>query len=240
MLPIHNPQGERLDTCYHAGHRDDCLVIIGHGVTGNKDRPMLIAIAEILSELGWPCLRLSFAGNGESEGNFTDSNISKQITDLTAVLDQVGSGKTKKIAYIGHSMGGAVGTLTAARDDRINVMVSLAGMVHTAEFVQREFGDVTPDEGNMWDDPEFPLSSSYVNDLNQINNTLDAVSELRLPWLLLHGLKDDIVPPSDSHDIHERLRRPSELIELPGAEHSFEDHFPEVCQAIQNWLEKHL
>jgi pimeloyl-ACP methyl ester carboxylesterase len=85
-----------------------------------------------------------------------------------------------------------------------------------------------------------PGSLWYVNDLNQINNTLDAVSELRLPWLLLHGLKDDIVPPSDSRDMHQQLRRPSELIELPDAEHSFEDHFPEVCQAIQDWLEKYL
>lgn len=240
MLPIHNPQGERLDTSYHAGHREDCLVIIGHGVTGNKDRPMLIAIAESLSAQGWPCLRLSFAGNGESEGNFTESNITKGVIDLTAVLDQFGSGKSQKIAYIGHSMGGAVGALTAARDDRLKVMVSLAGMVHTAAFVQREFGDVIPDEGNMWDDPECPLSSTYVNDLNQIDNTLDAVRELRLPWLLLHGLKDDVVLPSDSNEFHQRLRGPSQLVEIPGAEHSFEGHFPEVCQAIQHWFEKHL
>ena len=167
-----------------------------------------------------------------------ESNISKEITDLTAVLDQLGTGK--KIAYIGHSMGGAVGTLTAARDDRIKVIVTLAGMVHTADFVQREFGDVIPDQGNMWDDPECPLSSTYVNDLNQIDNTLDAVRELRLPWLLLHGLEDDVVLPSDSQDIKQRLRGPSELIEIAGAEHSFEDHFPEVCLAIKDWLVKHL
>lgn len=242
IQPIRNSHGEKLDVAFHkAGGeqpKNDCLVILGHGVTGNKDRPMLIAIAETLSDQGWPCLRLSFSGNGLSEGNFTDSNITKGIGDLTAVVDQLGTGK--KIAYIGHSMAGAVGTLTAARDERLNVMVSLAGMVHTSEFVQREFGDITPDQGNMWDEEDFPLSSNYTDDLHQIDNTLNAVQELRLPWLLLHGLEDDIVPPTDSRALHEKLRKPSELIEIPGADHSFVGHFPTVSQTIQSWLQKHL
>ena len=122
-------------------------MILGHGLTGNKDRPLLVALAEALSAEGWPCLRISYSGNGESEGEFTDSNITKEIGDLSSVIDQVGT--SKKIAYIGHSMGGAVGALTAARDERIKVLVSLAGMVNTAAFVEREFGDVVPDEGYM-------------------------------------------------------------------------------------------
>ncbi len=237
MLPIHNSQGERLDITLHEGHRKDHLVIIGHGLTGNKDRPMLIAIAEALSNDGWPCLRLSFSGNGESEGAFTDSCISKGITDLTAVIDQRGTGK--KITYIGHSMGGAIGTLTAARDDRLKTLISLAGMVYTADFVEREFGDITPDQDLMWEDPDFPYSAKFSDDLRHTGSTLDAVQELRLPWLLLHGLEDDIVPPKDSRDLSESLRGPSELIEIPNADHSLEGHYPELCEAIKNWLTQH-
>ena len=242
MLSIHNSQGELLDISFHLGKgdtpHDHSLVIIGHGVTGNKDEAMLMEIAEFLSERGWPCLRLSFSGNGNSEGCFTDSKISKEITDMTAIIDQLGTGK--KIAYIGHSMGGAVGTLTAARDDRIKVLVSLAGMVYTRAFVDREFSDVTPGAGNMLNDPNFPLSISYVNDLYQINDTLSAVAELRLPWLLLHGTDDDVVLPSDSQELHARLRGPSSLIEIPHADHSFEGHHPLVCREIWDWFEKHL
>lgn len=238
MLPIRNKQGERLDVSFHEGHRENHLVIIGHGVTGNKDRPMLIAIAEALAEKGWPCLRLSFSGNGESEGAFTDSNISKEITDLTAVIDQLGTGK--KIAYIGHSMGGAVGTLTAARDDRLKVMISLAGMVYTSDFVQREFGDISPDQDLMWEEPGCPFASSFAEDLRNINNTLDAVQELRLPWLLMHGLEDDVVLPRDSRDFEKKLRGPSKLIEIPEAGHSFEGHYPILIDTIEDWLQKHL
>jgi pimeloyl-ACP methyl ester carboxylesterase len=181
---------------------------------------------------------MSFSGNGDSEGAFEDSTVSKEVYDLIAVLDQIGSGK--KIAYIGHSMGGAVGALTAARDERINVLVSLAGMVHTAEFADREFGDVTPGEGNMWDEDGCPLSRQYVDDMHAINNTLDAAKEVRIPWLLLHGSADDVVFPKDSRDLYPALRSPSALVEIEDAGHSFEDHHKQVAAEVCDWLDKHL
>jgi len=235
---IHNQNSERLDYSFHEGEKNNCLVILAHGVTGNKDRPLLVSLASKLSKSGWPTLRISFSGNGESEGEFAHSTLSKEIADLTAVLDQVSLGK--KIAYIGHSLGGAVGTLTAARDERIKVMVSLAGMVHTRAFVAREFSDVVPDHGCMWDDPSCPLSSNFVDDLNQINDTLDAVAELRLPWLFVHGTDDVVVPLSDSIELNSRLRGPSEIVKIKGAEHVFDGYNDEVASAIANWLKKHL
>ncbi|MFK7911536.1 MAG: alpha/beta hydrolase family protein, partial [Akkermansiaceae bacterium] len=211
---------------------------LGHGVTGDKDRPLIFWLARALQEKGYPALRMSFSGNGDSEGAFEKSTISKEIKDLTAVLDQVGNGK--RIAYIGHSMGGAVGALTSARDERINVLVSLAGMVHTAEFCDREFGDVTPGEGNMWDEDGCPLSQEYADDMHAIENTLDAAREIKTPWLLLHGTADDVVFPKDSHDLIAVLRGASELVEIDDAGHSFEDHEARVAQEVGTWLDKHL
>ncbi|NJR41451.1 MAG: hypothetical protein HC767_01095 [Akkermansiaceae bacterium] len=133
---IYNSSGERIDYTFHPGTRMGSLVVIGHGVTGNKDRPHLVAIAEGLAKLGWPCLRISFSGNGESEGSFTSSCITKEIGDLQAVLATVPN--EVRVSHLGHSMGAAVGVLTAAIDLRIRVLISLAGMTHTAAFVERE------------------------------------------------------------------------------------------------------
>lgn len=234
---IRNRSGERIDHTFHPGNRADALVILGHGVTGNKDRPHLVALAEGLAARGWPCLRISFSGNGGSEGRFQDSCITKETGDLQAVLDAVPD--TAKAAYVGHSMGGAVGVLTAARDLRIRALVSLAGMTRTADFVQREFAGVTPGDGFMWEDANFPLSSTYVDDLRLIGDTVSAAEAVTQPWLLIHGDADDVVPIQDGRDAFDAATGEKEFLALPGAGHSFdEESYPKIVEAVDRWLKE--
>lgn len=232
---IQNLQGERLDVAFHGGMKLDALIVLGHGVTGNKDRPLLVAVAEGLAAKGWPCLRISFSGNGDSEGEFGESTITKEIGDLSAVLKTVP--QEKRIAYIGHSMGAAVGLLRASRGMDIQALVSLAGMTHTAEFVEREFGDVEPGNGCMWEDEDCPLSVSYVEDLKTIGDTLDAASQVNQPWLLIHGTEDDVVPVKDSRDAFEAAQGVKELIEIPSAGHVFgEESYDRIVDSVDSFL----
>lgn len=232
---IRNRSGERIEHSFHPGTRADVLVILAHGVTGNKDRPHLVAVAEGLSARGWPCLRISYSGNGGSEGRFEDSCITKEIGDLQAVLEVVPD--TTKTVCLGHSMGGAVGVLTAARDLRISALISLAGMTHTAAFVQREFSDVTPDQGVMWDDEDCPLSRIFVDDLTAIGDTLSAAEAVIQPWLLIHGTEDDVVPLQDSRDAYEAATCEKQFLEIAGANHTFdESSYPQIIDAVDQWL----
>ncbi|QJE97022.1 alpha/beta hydrolase [Luteolibacter luteus] len=234
-----NRLGEKLDSFFHPGNRDGVLVILGHGVTGNKDRPLLIALAEGLAARGWPCVRLSWSGNGLSEGDFRDSNISKESRDLRDVLDALPP--KLKIAYIGHSMGGAVGVTTTAGDDRIRVLVTLAGMIRTEEFCEREFGEVIPGKGFMWDEPSCPLSQKYVDDLGAIGDLFDEVGQISVPWLLIHGTADDVVLIEDSRDAYDTAEEPKRLVEIEGAEHSFDEKtYPKVIQETADWLDEYL
>lgn len=211
------------------------MVILGHGVTGDKDRPLLIAVAEGLAGRGWSCLRISYSGNGASDGRFEDSCITKEVGDLQAVLEWVP--ETVRVAYIGHSMGGAVGVLTAARNLRIEVLVSLAGMTHTAAFTEREFSSITPGHGNMWDEDGCPLSQKFVSDLSEISDTLSAAEALTQPWLIIHGDADDVVPVQDSRDACEVATCEKKLVEMTGAGHSFGDaYYPELVREIDQWL----
>ena len=230
---IHNEQGERLDYTYHQGAEGQ-LVLIGHGVTGNKDRPFVVTLSEGLNAAGIAVVRFSFSGNGNSEGCFVDSTISKEVTDLRSVIDAVGN---QTLCYIGHSMGGAVGVITASQEHRIRYLVSLAGMVHTREFAMREFGDVTPDKGCMWDEPDCPLSSTYMDDMYRIDSVADLGSKIATPWLLVHGTEDDVVPPQDSKDIIAKTSAPTELFVIPGGDHVFnEDAMAPMVKKVVDWV----
>lgn len=233
---IKNAQGEKLDYTFHPGRPGlKKIVVIGHGVTGNKDRPFIQTLAEGLSAAGIPALRFSFAGNGASGGRFVDATITKEAADLGSVLDAL-SGWT--VAYVGHSMGGAVGVTRASQDSRIQFLVSLAGMVHTAAFAQREFGTVTPDQGCMWDEPSCPLSSAYMKDLAQINTLVGLAPKIRVPWLLVHGSEDDVVPIQDSRDILAKANAATtQFSEIPGSNHVFAGaHAGTMVKQVSDWI----
>ena len=237
MNEITNAAGELLDHQFHPADGRGNLVILGHGLTGNKDRPLLVALAEGLAQHGWPCLRISFSGNGESGGRFVDSCITKQVEDLKAVLDNVPD--HVRVAYIGHSMGAATGLLTALEDLRLRAVISLAGMTQPAEFAAREFAGVTPDEGCIWEDEDFPLSSTLVDDLKRIDSLLPVLENLIQPLLLIHGTEDDVVPVDDSRDAA-RAKAGSEILEIPGAGHLFgNDTYPLLIATIDRWLAAH-
>ncbi len=234
---IRNEHGERLDYAFHEGSGDR-IVVIGHGVTGNKDRPALIALAEGLAAAGISALRFSFSGNGESEGAFTESTITKEVADLGKVIDTLSE---YKVCYVGHSMGGAVGVLRASMDERIEALVSLAGMVHTKAFAEREFSDATPDEGFMWDEPDCPLSQAYMDDMTTIDSVAKHASKFAVPWLLVHGTEDDIVPIEDSHDILQFANEETELLELPSVDHVFsDDGTPIMVEKVVAWIDQNL
>ena len=231
---IRNIDGEKIDYTFHRGDTGaKVIVVIGHGVTGNKDRPFVVALAEALSHDGIPTLRMSFSGNGDSEGRFQDSTISKEVEDLRCVIDALDGWN---ILYVGHSMGGVVGVLQATKDTRIVGLVSLAGMVHTKAFAQREFGDVIPDKGFMWDEPTCPLSQEYIDDMSAIGTVVTRAPSIQVPWLLVHGTADDVVPLQDSLDIFERAKEPKQFVQIEGADHMFSMHTPDMVKVVHEWV----
>jgi uncharacterized protein len=231
---IRNQHKERLDFSYHPGDAtNSLLVVLGHGVTGNKDRPLLVELAESLANAGLHALRFSFAGNGGSEGRFEDCTVSKEVEDLGSVLAALPGWH---IGYAGHSMGAAVGVLRASRDPRIRFLISLAGMAHTAAFAQREFGDVMG--GCMWEKAECPLSRQFMEDMERVHDVVDAAGLVRVPWLWVHGLADDVVPPQDSRDLQAVAGDPKRLVELPNADHIFSDsHATTMARCVTDWIE---
>jgi hypothetical protein len=232
---IQNAQGEQLDYTYCPGASDcSAIVVIGHGVTGNKDRPWAVALCGALGAAGIPAMRISFSGNGDSDGSFEDSTISKEVEDLSAVMDAVGD---RRVIYAGHSMGGAVGVLSAARDPRIHALVSLAGMVHTRDFAARKFGDLKPDEDVMWEKPECPLSRTFMEDMFAIDTVVALGARITVPWLLVHGTADSVVPMGDAIDIREAAGGRPDYVELRGADHVFSDDAEaKMTAAVVPWV----
>jgi pimeloyl-ACP methyl ester carboxylesterase len=231
---IRNAAGEKLDTTFKQPEQDTLeLVVIGHGVTANKDRDWAVILADALVDAGYATLRFSFSGNGNSEGRFEDSCPTKEAGDLGAVLTAVDGWH---VTYVGHSMGAAVGVLRAAEDERIQRLVSLAGMVDTADFARRKFGE--QELGDlMWEKPECPISQTFLDDMRRVETVEPMAEELELPWLLVHGTDDTVVPIEESERMHRRAPGPVSFVKLAGADHVFSGQAAgEMARAVVEWL----
>ena len=238
---LRNAQGDRLDAAFHPGSTDGDgpreLVVIGHGVTGNKDREWAVILAEALSAAGFAALRFTFSGNGDSEGDFRESTPTKEAGDLGAVLDACGEWR---VTYVGHSMGAAVGVLRASRDERITRLVSLAGMVETADFARRKFGELTPGQDVMWDKPDCPLSQTFMDDMAAIDSVMDLAEEVEAPWLFVHGTADTVVPIEETEMILTRTGGSADFVDIAGADHVFSGEAAQVmARRVVSWLEEH-
>ncbi|MDF1815179.1 MAG: alpha/beta fold hydrolase [Verrucomicrobiales bacterium] len=239
-VTITNSTKEKLDYAFHGDPTDtSLLVIIGHGVTGNKDRPWAVGLADAIADAGFAALRFSYSGNGDSEGDFAKSTITKEIKDLKAIVNAAEDAGYHKICYAGHSMGAAVGVLAASRDDRIEMLISLAGMVDTARFCKAEFGDVTPGKGNMWDEEGCPLSQEFVDDMMKIKNVSNKTEKIEASWLIVHGDKDDLVPVEEGREIYAKCYEPKHYVEIAGGDHVFSGKsLKPMTKAVVEWLEE--
>jgi len=142
------------------------------------------------------------------------------------------------ITYVGHSMGGAVGVMRASADPRITRLVSLAGMVDTLAFVERKFADLTPDQDCMWELPECPYSRTFLEDMTEIDSVAPLAKHITIPWLLVHGTADTVVPIDESRRIAPLASGPTTLHEIPDCDHVFTDAFaPRMAHQVLTWLQ---
>lgn len=261
-LEVRNAHGERIDHAYReagvtwprrapdwtgdgAGGDDstdapDVIVVIGHGVTSHWDRPWQTELSEALAVGGMASLLVSFAGNGASEGRFEDVTPTKEAADLGSVIDALELWGVQRFAYVGHSMGGAVGVLRAAVDPRIEALVSLAGMFHVHAFMQRTFGHLAPGQGLMLDKPGCVWNLTLEADSARIGSLTTQAAAVHVPWLLVHGDADELVPVQDSLDARAAAGGRPDLVVLPGVDHRFTEAIPAMCSAVVPWLQGRL
>lgn len=235
-LWIANARGQRLAARLH-GAPSEGLAISCHGMLSTKDGNKHQLLATYLHELGVPLLRFDFAGRGESDGKLYDLAYSHEVEDLDAVIEYFWRQGVKRFAVFGSSMGGAVAYLTAARDERIVAVASLAAVAHPELVAERH-----PEAAELWQrgqaapTDEGGIGPGFLEDALQ-QSVIASVSVLRGPVLVIHGEKDDIVPPSDAHDIAAAARQAS-LEMVPGADHRFsrEVHLRPALRRIAAFL----
>lgn len=248
-VSIANKQKERLAGVYHkaSGRK---LVIVCHGHTGNKDRPVPKAICNTLQKAGWNAYRFDFSGNEDSEGKFEDSTFSKCARDLSSVIDHFYRKGYSPIGTIGHSMGATVCVMEASKDKRVSFVIPIAAPVHLVESFRgylaamktRKVKIKGRTEIQIFKEPTkewLTVSREFFKDLRSLRLLKD-VRKIHVPILFIHGTKDESVPVSESEELFAEANAPKELVLIHGADHCFEGRgqLEALLKEIKRWVKK--
>lgn len=110
------------------------VMITGSGQQ-NRDEELLghkpfLVIADHLTKNGIGVLRCDDRGIGKSTGDFSKSNTADFVTDIQSAVAYLKTRKEvdkKKIGLIGHSEGGVIAPMVAAKTKEVSYIVLLAG-----------------------------------------------------------------------------------------------------------------
>jgi pimeloyl-ACP methyl ester carboxylesterase len=115
--------GDRTLSAWYVPSRNGVAVLVGHGSGGSRERVM--EEIRLLARHGYGVLAFDLFGNGESSGHSNGLGDNAQPA-VDAALDYLAA-RTDRIAAFGSSLGGEVLLEAAARDERIEAVISDGG-----------------------------------------------------------------------------------------------------------------
>ena len=106
--------------------KTDKLAILCPGYLDSKDYAHLVALANMLATRGYVAVRLDPMGTWESGGEISDYTTTQYLEDIRIVLEfMLGENAFKHVLLGGHSRGGQLSIIYAARDNRISSVLGI-------------------------------------------------------------------------------------------------------------------
>ena len=220
--------------------------LFAHCFTCSKDIFAAREVARHLAGLGFAVLRFDFAGLGQSQGDFADTNFSSDVSDLVEAAKALEKRGLAPELLVGHSLGGAAAIMAAPKIPSIKALVSIAAPANPAH-VMKHFDTVKPEieaqgiaKVQIAGRP-FTVKQQFLDDL--AGSSLDeAQRAYKGALLVLHAPLDQVVGIDNAAQIFTRAQHPKSFISLDNADHllSRRDDASYVAGLIATWAQRYL
>ncbi len=218
------------------------ILVHGFGVT-KEESGMFDNIAKKLSESGFLVYRFDFSGSGESEGDYSETSLTKLKSDLLKILDFVYSQPkidNSRIGILAQSFGTAA---TIALEPKIQCLVMTGSISRPKAIISKLFGDGYNPEGISTriklDGTITKIKPQFWKDLENYNLP-ELIKKIHCPILFIHGSADDTVPISEMEACFQNANEPKEKIIIEGADHGLEVNRDKTYQIVVDWFQKYL
>lgn len=219
------------------------LIIVCHGRLCTKDEYFIPELCNSLQTNNLNAFRFDFSGNGESEGNFEDCTISKEVEDIKSVVDYFRKLHYDIFCLIGHSKGAVAVLLHQSTYNSAKFIIEISGLVNQEFETTKKYSDDQIKEINengfteiKYNNKTFKISKKYFDDRLSYGDIRDYVKKIKVPVLVIHGTNDEDTDYKNGQLMIESLNKNSDLVSIENADHFFSKHQNELTNNIIEWL----
>ena len=242
---IPSTKGNLAAAIHYPENRTDKLAILCPGYLDSKDYRQLVGLAEVLREQGYTVVRFEPTGTWESEGDISDYTTSQYLEDIKNVLGyMLSQADYKQILLGGHSRGGQVSILYAARDSRISIVLGImpsSGPIQGQRREEWEKNGISVSQRDLPNDKdkkiEIRVPFNHVLDRDQYDAVGDA-KKINVPIILIAGELDDLVPPNEVKEIFNNANEPKKFLVISNIGHDYRHNDSEVKIVNEKILEQ--
>ena len=224
-LHINNKNGYTLQAYLElpANQKPKRYAIFAHCFTCTSTLSAVKNISRALTSHGFGVVRFDFTGLGKSEGEFSESHFSANVSDLIAVNDFMKTTYKAPSLLVGHSLGGAAVITAAAQLDNVKTVATIGApstVNHVSHLFSHGIDEINKNgeaEVNIGGRP-FKINKTFIDDFSK-TDLPSIVKKLRKPLLVLHSPIDTIVGIKNAEEIYHQAHHPKSFITLDQADH---------------------
>ncbi|MEX2568466.1 MAG: alpha/beta fold hydrolase [Cyclobacteriaceae bacterium] len=220
--------------------------LFAHCFTCSKNLKAVQNICNTLSQMGVAVMSFDFTGLGNSDGEFENTDLSSNISDLIDAANFLAAEYQPPSLLIGHSFGGAASIYAAQSLPEIKALATIgspADVQHISHLFEEHL-DAIKEKGasrvNIGG-RDFGINHSFLQDLKE-KDLASCLSQLRKPILFLHSPQDGIVAISHAAKLYEKAFHPKSFVSLDGADHLLSNPGDSeyVGEMISAWAKKYI
>lgn len=195
-------------------------VVVLHGFTGNRieGHRNFVLLARKLAERGVACLRFDFRGSGESQGDFSEMTVSREVQDVQAAFEYMRRQPgidPERVMLLGFSMGGLVAALSLASVNPHRLALWSPALPEL--WLRQLRGGLLPP--TVTDYGGWPLGRAFLQEVVRLR-PLEAVAAWSGVAHVFHGDQDMTCPPAYGVQYAQALR--CDVTAIPGAGHTYD------------------
>jgi len=216
------------------------VVLVLHGFPGMA--PILSDVVSSLCQAGFAPMSFHYKGCWGSGGSYSFLGA---LRDTQKALDLVVDRKdldVDNLSIIGHSFGGLIAILMAAKSEMIKNVAALCPVANMkAELSTIQAKNIL--QKGLPFVSGFPMRKAVKEweTLSRQYEPIDYVEKIApRSFLLIHGDKDDIIPLSCSKILFSKAFEPKKMSIVSGADHIFAGNHKKTIELIISWLHSNV